>query len=147
MGCRFVRIYDTYVIKYGCPSDSRSGGQNLFEAAQWERVKGTPAEIAFAPILEYATDGSWLKMRRVDRVLDRGEHWYVNAFADHVRDTYGYSEFDRQGANTGILDGRPVFIDYGFQGYNKGITADVPRCEGTCIYCSEGSKGEVEYVA
>lgn len=142
MGCRYVVILEETVIKYGCPKNSRSGGQNLEEWRQWQRVKGTDLERYFAPVLTASDDGSMLVMPRA-KVLSPSDQRRLNSFVEMVSHA-GYHEMDPQTDNAGEYDGRTVFIDYGYQGYNQDILNGYGTC-GQCHYCKYGQSGRVEY--
>jgi hypothetical protein len=142
MGCRYVVIHADHVIKYGCPDYRLGAGQNLAELRQWLTVKGTPAERYYAPVLDAAPDGSWLKMARAIP-LQPHEGQRVRSFIDMVAQNTGYHEEDDQTDNTGEYDGRTVFIDYG---YNGSMSYTPTTCDG-CTQCGREQQSGVEFAA
>lgn len=138
-GCRFVYEYGVAaVIKFGCPLDSLTGGQNLAEAARWQSVKDTPLARFFVPVLDYAADGSWLIMDRAQPLMPH-EYPRLRAFVEMVAE-YGIREEDPQTDNTGTYQGRTAFLDYGFdKAYRDGLRLGYKRCR-QCQRCQEAGE-------
>ena len=141
MGCRYVVIEKDVVTKYGCPTENATGGQNLAEATMWQAVKDTPNARYFVPVLDYAEDGSWLKMPRV-KVLSPTEGRRVRAFMS-VLQSHGIQEDDDQTDNCGEYNNRTVLLDYGYAGYRDRILGRGLRQCGECIACKNSGKVEV----
>lgn len=79
---------------------------NLIEHDRWQRRHELGLEGWLVPVLACATDGSWLVMQRVERLLEERRR---PPHPDEVR-----ALKDTNANNWGYLDGRPMLLDYGY---------------------------------
>lgn len=128
------------VIKFGCPKNSRSGGQNRTEGMTWQRVGADPlAQQHLARVYAYAPDGSWLIQEKIEG--DRPNTKRVVCYSMQgelidALDLLGIDTTDMWAANWRERDGKAVAIDYGYDDliYDSD---DSNKC-GTCIHCTMG---------
>ncbi len=125
------------IIKYGCPNQPATGGQNRIEATTWERVKDHPYADYLAPVLEAAPDGSWLIQKRINGRIPMRSEQNALAMLLTVAEEIGIDTLDIGGDNVMIdVNGNPVIIDYGFDRFLYEERDEDERC-GTCTYCSQ----------
>lgn len=148
-----------YVIKWGCPFSSRTGGQNRQEARAWESVKHLPNVADYiVPVMAYDPSGAWLMMPSVHHVSSSDiwtKDFELTREASRLEDwlmTNGLRDaaLDMHQGNVGRLDnGRLVMLDYGFMGYENGRDAfahddframcriAAPRDAEPCFFCTQ----------
>jgi hypothetical protein len=84
-------------------------GQEAHNLAEWKAYNSAPAHLRkwLCPVVACAPDGSWLLMRRAERVGACS-----GAECDQVERALGHYIRDLHPGNIGIVDGRPVATDY-----------------------------------
>lgn len=88
------------------PIHLKGAKANLIEHDRWQRRHELGLDGWLVPVLACATDGSWLVMQRVERLLE--EHRRP-PHPDQVR-----ALRDTNANNWGYVDGRPLLLDYGY---------------------------------
>lgn len=136
-GNRIVeRIEKKYVIKFGCPENCRTGGQNRIEGDTWNKFKDDPHTAPFlVPVVDYDPHGAWLIMPYVSQKVrtltyDESEKWKYRI----EKQGFGFSTADFGPRNLGFNEaGEIVALDYGYR-QGKFSWNDRGRC-GSCEHC------------
>lgn len=140
------------VIKFGCPNDSRSGGQNVLEASTWRRIRNIPGILDIVmPVVDSAADGSWLLMplasERSWNDMSREDRAQWRDDMDALRRRASAAGLDRLmlDAHMGNVRynerGMLVLIDYGYTEGPNGFGRWGRECDG-CTWIRLNS-GEV----
>ncbi len=91
------------VIKHERPNNH----QNMAEWHLWNAVKDTPLKNWFCPCEGISAAGRWLWMQRAEPVSEvpkRLPTWLLG--------------YDLTASNFGLLRGKPVLVDYGYENLN-----------------------------
>lgn len=137
MGNRIVqRLGENRVIKFGCPTSCRSGGQNVIEGKTWDAVKNNPlARQHLAEVYAYAPDGSWLIQ---EYVKGNEPHYRKNAAEEAqlrtVLESLNLSTTDMHEGNWRVRGGDGVMIDYGYD-YQSFAYGTNDKCHA-CAWCA-----------
>ena len=101
------------VIKVGdwaYPGDYYTTGQNIREAATWDRLKDTEYGRHLAPVLAFDPEGKWLIMQRVITLSESEE--VDREWCAFMRDA-GVGDLGHRNVGRSPDDGRFVVLDYG----------------------------------
>lgn len=138
--CRVVMtLGPDKVIKFGCPLNSATGGQNRVEAMNWEKNKLHPlAKRHLARVYAYAENGAWLIMERLTVAAPRNRR-LSEPMEDELKDALhqmgiDYGDMWSNNWMTGD-DGQAVAIDYGYEEVLFG-QEERAAC-GECEWCRQ----------
>lgn len=123
----------SFVVKFGCPINAYTGGQNTLESLRWAEYRTEPFRGFFTAILGAASDGSWIITERADLSPAKETPEFVRL---HDVLATGLGLKDIRPGNTGYhtRTGKLVCRDYGFSPSEPSLLQLARTC-GLCMWC------------